>query len=373
MNQRNNARVRKCAICGAEERDEKFIHIHLTPRFLAYNDNILQSDCVLVCNNCSIAIDFDIKERDFINFLYEILLSSHRYDTVLIDPSFGHVKRFRPDLYMTKGDKKYIVECKSHIVYSRMQNKRIIEYIKDMSKAIEGSEMIFAFPSRIPSEAREKFSSNNIKVWDIDYIANKFYELIEKMPSSLYKSYMLAYRKQNNIKEKSLIDKLEECNPGRSDCYIYQNLIGEILEELFSPPLNKPISESSDGNKANRRDYILANYANDGFWKSLREQYAADYIVVDAKNYNKRVGKKDVLQIANYLKPYGVGMFAIIFSRKGGDSAGCYHTLREQWISQGKMIIILDDYDIKSMLESVSKTGAEDVIARKIEEFRLSM
>ncbi|WP_368205202.1 hypothetical protein [Aeromonas sp. s5] len=103
----------------------------------------------------------------------------------------------------------------------------------------------------------------------------------------------------------------------------------------------------------------------------MRKKYSADYVVVDAKNYSRKVKKSDILQIANYLKPHGAGLFGIIFSRNGGDSAGCLHTIREQWMVHQKLILVLDDTDVENML--LSSGGAADLIGAKIEEFRLSM
>ena len=99
----------------------------------------------------------------------------------------------------------------------------------------------------------------------------------------------------------------------------------------------------------------------------------ADYIVIDAKNYKKAIGKRDVLQIANYLKPRGAGMFAVIASRRGAGPAGLA-TIREQWMGNGKMIVALQDEDVEDMLMGASTGGdATKVIGRLVEEFRLSM
>jgi hypothetical protein len=95
----------------------------------------------------------------------------------------------------------------------------------------------------------------------------------------------------------------------------YQKLVGRTLEYLFCPPLKTPISELGDRPAVNRRDLILPNYAPDGFWKFMRDNYQADYIVVDAKNYRGEVKKKDALQVANYLKPHGAGLFGLIITR----------------------------------------------------------
>lgn len=123
----------------------------------------------------------------------------------------------------------------------------------------------------------------------------------------------------------------------------------------------------------NRRDLILPNYASDGLWQYLRTRYQADYVVIDAKNYSESIKKDEILQIANYLQRHGVGLFALIFSRREPDSRLLY-TLREQWVLHDKMIIVLSDSDVKQML-SDKKVGTDPVelIRQKIEDFRLSV
>lgn len=175
-------------------------------------------------------------------------------------------------------------------------------------------------------------------------------------------------------REQELRDALAACQPGKADWPVYQSLVGDILECLFTPPLGKPIPELSDKARANRRDFIMPNYTDKGFWAFMREKYEADYVVIDAKNYSRRVKKSEVLQIANYLKPHGAGLFGIIISREGGDTSGCEHTLREQWLIHRKLILLLDDDDVTQMLVTKSEGRVpEEVIEQKIEHFRLSM
>jgi hypothetical protein len=117
----------------------------------------------------------------------------------------------------------------------------------------------------------------------------------------------------------------------------------------------------------------LPNYANDGFWAFLRGRYGADHVVVDAKNYTDEVKKNEVLQLANYLSLRGPGHFGIIVTRKGGDNSALV-TRREQWIMYGKLILVLNDDDIKQMLESKDASDEADLLIRqKIEDFRLSI
>jgi hypothetical protein len=142
---------------------------------------------------------------------------------------------------------------------------------------------------------------------------------------------------------------------------------------LFCPPLEAPISESGDAVAVNRRDWIFPNYADAGFWHFLRQRYKADYIVVDAKNYKGPISKTQVLQIANYLKPHGTGMFAMIATRGGADRSADL-TIKEQWAIHGKLILVLKDDHLQSMLLAASSRGEpHKVLGQAIQEFRLSM
>ncbi|WP_191116422.1 hypothetical protein [Vibrio alginolyticus] len=80
------------------------------------------------------------------------------------------------------------------------------------------------------------------------------------------------------------------------------------------------------------------------------------------------------MQISNYLKKFGAGLFGVIVSRHGGDSAGCEVTLREQWALYGKLILVLKDEHIIAMLRA-KRDGAEpeDILVQLIQKFRLSM
>ena len=110
-----------------------------------------------------------------------------------------------------------------------------------------------------------------------------------------------------------------------------------------------------------------------GFWKFLRDRYKADFIVVDAKNYTKEVKKKEVLQICNYLKEKGTGLFAIIISRIG-EKKSSYLTRRDKWVIENKMVIILTDDDVEQMiLAKASSNDPEEIIKQRIEEFRLKI
>ena len=85
--------------------------------------------------------------------------------------------------------------------------------------------------------------------------------------------------------------------------------------------MSTPIIELSDDVGTNRRDIVLPNYADQGFWAFVRGRYCADFIIVDAKNHSSPVGKEEVLQVLNYLKRHGAGLLGIVVSRFGPDAS----------------------------------------------------
>ncbi|WP_303809128.1 hypothetical protein [Aeromonas rivipollensis] len=210
--------------------------------------------------------------------------------------------------------------------------------------------------------------------WDADVIANEFKKEIKVNQHPVFSRIFLSISKEKKHNaEEELLDKLKNCERGKDGWSDYQKLIGQIFEHLFTPPLGAPISESPDMNNVNRRDWIIPNYCSEGFWNFVRDKYKADYIVVDAKNYKNPISKEQVLQIANYLKPHGAGMFALIATRLGANK-GADLTIREQWMANGKMILVLNDDDFEAMLLAKAAKGQpEKIIGQALERFRLSM
>lgn len=168
-----------------------------------------------------------------------------------------------------------------------------------------------------------------------------------------------------------LVDELQSVAPGRAEWSKYQRIVRDILAATLSPPLNSPLDEHANETRVNRRDIVFPNYANEGFWKFVRDHYEAHFVVVDAKNYVGNVKKKEILQVANYLSGHGAGLFGIIACRSAADRSA-ETTRREQWVIHRKMIIILNDEDLIQMLSASRESGDPSaVIRQKIEDFRL--
>jgi hypothetical protein len=170
-----------------------------------------------------------------------------------------------------------------------------------------------------------------------------------------------------------LLRNLAEIAPGKANWSAFQAICGDIFSFLFCPPLAQPIVESSNLTGVNRRDLVFPNYATSGPWDYMRSVYQAQFVVVDAKNYVDNIEKKEVLQLANYLSEHGTGLFGIIISRNGA-AKSAEVTLREQWVAYQKLLLILNDDDMRHMISMrADGTDPADLIRQKIEHFRLSI
>jgi hypothetical protein len=367
-----------CSLCGVTNEEVPLEMAHLLP--LYRGGDASEENFTLLCPNCHRVLDSPPREIEFLDFLSGLMSDHPDFEEVRKEVLLGGEMRFQGDLLVKRKEKgkqqTLLIECKTSRIFNSTAVKNVIAQLNNYRSLYGNCQMVLAIAGTVRDQDLLVLQEQNIEVWDLEYIGRTFIEQIGTSPISYYKALLLARlaRTSKPSRELNFINSIKECQPGKKDCYVYQSLIGDILEHLFSPPLVKPIPELSDKVLANRRDFILPNYAEKGFWAFMREKYLADYIVVDAKNYTGKVKKNEVLQIANYLKPHGAGLFGMIICRKGGDSAGCEHTLREQWLVHRKLILVLDDEDVEKMLIAKSDGNTpEDLISQKIEQFRLSM
>jgi len=323
-----------------------------------------------ICPICHSILDkTSFREFEFEKYLAQLISNNQKFSKTLVEKEIGNELRKRVDIYTEKGANKYNIEVKAITYLSRSQTKQIISQVQRYAE--EGTKLIFAFPGIANEETVSKFEKHNISVWDIPKVVELFSDEIHDVEHPFFKPLYLSHSKESI--ELNLIQKLNDIDPGRKEWSLYQKLLNDILERLFCPPLEKPIYELSDSFKINRRDYILPNYCEDGFWLYLRSQYQADFIVIDAKNYTSNIKKKDILQISNYLKAHGAGRFGIIVTRKGEERSSRL-TRREVWAIEKKLIIVITDEDIEQMLmlKSVGNQP-EKIIKDRIQEFRLSL
>ena len=106
-----------------------------------------------------------------------------------------------------------------------------------------------------------------------------------------------------------LIEALGQVLPGRANYPDYERVCWQILEYPFCPELGGPEPQSYTVNRSQRRDVVMDNHVEQGFWARIRERYQADYLVAEMKNNTGTVSNSSVWQLAAYMKEKGVGLF----------------------------------------------------------------
>lgn len=275
------------------------------------------------------------------------------------------------DIQVIKEDVLYLFEIKKRRLLGNDEIYKLGHLWKQYQQTSK-SKIILVVSGTLTKEAIEIANEYNIEIWDV-------YTLYSLITPELEKKYFYG-NTQIEVKEKKediYIRTLQGINAGgdnwQKEWSKYQKLVCDILEYLFSPPLESPRFEMSDLESKNRRDIIFENPAENGFWKQIKNRYSGDYIVVDAKNYKDSIEKRSIIELAHYLKPYGCGLFGLVVSRIA-ESESSFHARKEQWVSSNKMIISLTDNDLIEMLGIKKKGGKpEELIRKKIADFRMKL
>ena len=368
----------KCSICGKALSDSEIVFDHIRPLRMGGSNDF--ENLRLACSRCH-AINRaynPYNEFELEQYIDKLLQSSSEFRNTQNSVKFGSEQNFIADIAterMVNGKwERLFIEVKSAGSFNSARIHTIIQRLNHLKQSVQDEKFVLLFLGKLTESADLLFRQNNIEIWDKAYLSEHFQEEIKLNPHPIFSEVLSRPRmRAAKATEDILIERMKECRPGKEDWVKYQKLIGDILSHLFCPPLSQPLSERADALEVNRRDFILPNYCEAGFWLFLRENYSADFIVVDAKNHVQPIEKVEVLQMANYLKHYGTGLFGIIISRNGA-SDSALHTIKEKWIIEQKLIVVLQDNEVEQMLVN-KKTGnlPEIIIRQKIEDFRISL
>lgn len=230
--------------------------------------------------------------------------------------------------------------------------------------------LVLAIPGVLSEKRAKVLTDAGIILWDGPRLADAATNAGIEIPPGLG---IRRFVKRGDTIADGYRRRLAGIVPGHDGWVAFQGWTTDVLEYLFCPQLETPLQEHSTENRHNRRDIILPNYAEDGFWYFMRGQYRADYVIVDAKNSRYELKKDTVLQLANYLSAHGTGLFGMVICRHGFDQ-GARWTVREHWVLHKKLIVCLTVNDMLQML--TAKEADNDpavVIKQRIEDFRLGL
>ncbi len=293
----------------------------------------------------------------------------------------GRCGRRRPDvrcdLVAERDGRPLLVEIKAQTPQTNQRSRDIVAQLKATADRYRRTRpdvgepgLVVAFPGVLSPPKAAFFDKEGVEVWDGRYLQSQARQFGVTVPA-----FVAVPEGEERFEDREpaqeLLRRLSSIQPGRTHWPLYENFCEAALNFLFCPPLKLAIPQSRDGSRANRRDFILPNYAQQDFWRFLRDRYGADFVVTEVKNTMNPAGKEEVLQLANYLTRHGTGLVGILMTRNGLNSTAQWIS-REQWVLHDKLIIGLGDEDIRQML--LDRQGGRDpseLIQQRIEDFRL--
>jgi hypothetical protein len=305
---------------------------------------------------------------EFETFVYELVRAVPNVENVVRNVRFAGTEI---DVKATLDGQEVVFETKRLAEIQIDRADAIVGFANRAKAATQSTRFVLVAPARVTDAATAVLRTAGVEFWGVD-------EISRRTSDSLWCWLERGAQRDESpeparSKAHALAAALDAIHPGTDEALDFQKLWLDAVEFLFSPPLGMPQYEVSDEAKRNRRDIIIENFAESGFWAVARSEYVARYIVVDAKNHTDPIEKRSVLDVSHYLKKHGCGLFALLATRAGASPAAM-HAIREHWIAEQKMILVLDDTDLKRMLV-LRERGADpaSVIRERLKEFIVSM
>ena len=275
-------------------------------------------------------------------------------------------KRFG-DFSLYLNGKKYIVEIKT-----KFSNVLLARTLTHMNSRVNNRNNILIVLDKIPSRFKEMIMKDylNVDVWDISNVLYFIYDndklqrelsrIVEFSldsvtpvePSSLFKKKKSIV--ENIKKDYKLL--LSNIKNGRRQAKEYEKLLEEMIKEFFSNELAEFVQQSRTEDGINIFDMIckIKNDVDDEFFSTIEKFFKSKYILFEFKNYTELIKQGEICTTEKYLYETALRKVAIIITRKGIDTNGgkmISGILRET----GKLMIVLNDEDIHSMIELYEK------------------
>jgi len=148
----------------------------------------------------------------------------------------------------------------------------------------------------------------------------------------------------------------------------FEKLMEEIFKYLFKSSFKayfaKPQFSEYEGHR--KMDLVISNVNPiHEFWINRKKEEAAKRIIIDFKNYSRKITSSTIRSVTKYLHDKK-GNFAIIMSKKGMDDSGIKEQ-RIRYYDKNQLIIVLDQNDIIEMINyKINNQYPEEILERKI-------
>ena len=231
--------------------------------------------------------------------------------------------------------------------------------IKELISLIDKEEETIrkvVFRSRPDDDIIEMLKSKGISYIDVMYLGQS---LINNQNGEMIHWFIKEHLDKIQIDETykelsigdSLIIRLNNCPKGMEGWKQYEDVGSDIFHFLFENSFRNYTYEyqstTSDGTQ--RRDLVVNNTYKEinGFWHLVKNDYNANLIIADFKNYREKLNSDSFYTPTKYLNSLA-GNFVIVFSRCGLDETA--KKVQQRLLSEKKLVLCLTDSDLINMI-----------------------
>ena len=289
------------------------------------------------------------------------------------------------DFKFKLNGKDYIVEVKTR--FSSTLLSRTLIYMREVINR-ENATGIIVVLDKIPESLKKSIESkyNNLKIFDISNVLYMVYENenLQKELNSIINFSLDSIIPQKPVFEIELKDKeeyiehshkdykniLDNIKKGREDAKKYEKFMEMLIKEMFLNDLNLFVAQNRTEDGLNVFDMIckIKNNIDDEFFSTIENFFNSKYILFEFKNYRELIKQGEICTTEKYLFNTALRNVAIIITRKGIDKNG-QKMIRGILRESGKLIIVLNDEDIKAMIELYENNERVSIIlSQKLDE-----
>jgi hypothetical protein len=159
---------------------------------------------------------------------------------------------------------------------------------------------------------------------------------------------------QNNLAD--LNDTLKQVPVGKKGAYLFESLVGQVLELCFFRVLFNVEDQSRDVAGTVRRDWIASNRGEAGFWEMVRHRHGASQVIFECKNY-EQLDADDFHQAGYYMSEQAGKLVIIVFR---GEIKNHYFEHVKKLSNGGGMVLLLNEKDLRVFVRQAMNGKVKD-------------
>ena len=158
----------------------------------------------------------------------------------------------------------------------------------------------------------------------------------------------------------SLESRIKTTPPGVGGATQFEECVGDVLKLCFFRQFSNIQRQVGTLDGTARRDWIVSNRAETGFWDMVRQRYNASQVVFECKNQTELLAD-DFRQMQSYLTP-PMGQLGFICFR--GDVEKRYYQHVRRLIQERKALVMLTDKDLLTFVRQALNGKVKDAHLR---------